>query len=64
VAGIVGLAIVAVAGYCVLAFELEGQQRRPVLPTFRRGRGRAAVIGSAEAAVDDVLHDAGVRQTT
>jgi hypothetical protein len=64
VAGIVGLVIVGAAIYCVLAFELEGQQRRPVLPTFRRGRGRAAVIGSAEAAVDDVLHDAGVRQTT
>jgi hypothetical protein len=48
----------------VLAFELEGQQRRPVLPTFRRGRGRAAMVGAADAALDDYLHDAGVRQTT
>jgi succinate-acetate transporter protein len=63
-AGIVGLVIVAGAAYAVLAFELEGQQRRPVLPTFRRGRGRAAVEGAADAAIDDVLHDAGVRQTT
>jgi hypothetical protein len=63
-AGISGLVVVAAAAYCVLAFELEGQQRRPVLPTLRRGRGRAAVLGAAEAAVDDVLHDAGVRQTT
>jgi hypothetical protein len=56
--------VVAVAGYCLRAFDLEGQQRRPVLPTFRRGRGRLAVLGSPDAAVDDVLHDAGVRQTT
>jgi succinate-acetate transporter protein len=64
VAGIVGLVVVAMAGYCVLAFELEGQQRRPVLPTFRRGRGRMALLGAADAAVDDVMHDPGVRQTT
>jgi uncharacterized protein len=63
-AGIVGLVVVAAAGYCVLAFELEGQQHRPVLPTFRRGRGRVALLGSADAAVDDVMHDPGVRQTT
>jgi succinate-acetate transporter protein len=63
-AGIIGLVVVAMAGYCLLAFELEGQQHRPVLPTFRRGRGRLAVLGSPDAAVDDVLHDAGVRQTT
>jgi succinate-acetate transporter protein len=63
-AGIIGLVVVAMAGYCVLAFELEGQQRRPVLPTFRRGRGRLALLGGANAAVDDVIHDAGVRQTT
>ena len=37
---------------------------RPVLPTFRRGRGRMALLGAADAAVDDVIHDAGVRQTT
>jgi uncharacterized protein len=38
--GIVGLVVTGMAGYCVLAFELEGQNRAPVLPTFRRGRGR------------------------
>ncbi|MGE5617392.1 MAG: hypothetical protein ACM3UX_00495 [Candidatus Woesearchaeota archaeon] len=64
VAGIVGLVVVGGAAYSALAFELEGQQRRPVLPTFRRGRGRAAVLGPVDAAVDDVFHDAGVRQTT
>jgi uncharacterized protein len=64
VAGLAGLLVVGGAAYCVLAFELEGQHRRPVLPTFRRGRGRAAVLGPADVAVDDVVHDAGVRQTT
>lgn len=64
VAGIAGLVVVAGAAYCALAFELEAQQRRPVLPTLRRGRGRVAVLGAADAAVDDVLHDPGVRQTT
>jgi hypothetical protein len=64
VAGITGLVVIAAAAYCALAFALEDQQRRPVLPTFRRGRGRAAVVGAAAEALDDVLHDPGVRQTT
>jgi hypothetical protein len=38
-----GLVVVALATYCVLAFELEGQERRPVLPTFRRARGAVAL---------------------
>lgn len=63
-AGIIGLVVCGAAAYCVLAFELEGQQHRPVLPTFRRGRARAAVLGAPELAVDDVVHDPGVRQTT
>lgn len=63
-AGILGLVLFGAAAYAVLAFELEGQQRRPVLPTFRRGRGRVAVLGTADAAVADVQHDPGVRQTT
>lgn len=63
-AGIVGLVVTGLAAYCALAFELEGQQHQPVLPTFRRGRARTALLGAAEAAVDDVVHDPGVRQTT
>ncbi len=63
-AGIIGLVVLAAAAYCALAFALEDQQRRPVLPTFRRGRGRAALMGAAATAVDDVAHDPGVRQTT
>jgi uncharacterized protein len=64
VAGIVGLVVVAVATYCVLAFELEGQQRRPVIPTFRRARGAVALSDGLRAQVDGVAHEPGVRQTT
>jgi succinate-acetate transporter protein len=63
-AGVVGLVVLGLAGYSVLAFELEGQQRKPVLPTFRRARGAAAVSNGASAQLDGVAHEAGVRQTT
>jgi uncharacterized membrane protein len=63
-AGIIGLVVVGGAAYAVLAFELEGEQRRPVLPTFRRGRGRLAVVGEPPAHVNGVVGDAGVRQST
>lgn len=64
ISGIVGLVITALAAYCLLAFELEGQSHAPVLPTFRRNRGAAAVRDGAGAQVDQVVHEAGVRQTT
>ncbi len=63
-AGILGLVVVGLAGYSVVAFELEGQERHPVLPTFRRGRGAAAVRAQAPAQVAEIGHEAGVRQTT
>jgi uncharacterized protein len=63
-AAITGLVVTAGAAYCALAFALEDQKRRPVLPTLRRGRGRAAVVGAPAEALDDVLHDPGMRQTT
>jgi succinate-acetate transporter protein len=64
IAGVGGLVVVVAAAYCALAFALEDQHRRPVLPTLRRGRGRAALVGAATEALDDLLHDPGVRQTT
>lgn len=64
IGGILGLVIVGLACYCVLAFELEGQHRAPVLPTFRRGRGAAAVRDDLGAQLDGLAHEAGVRQTT
>lgn len=60
IAGIVGLVVCAGAAYCVLAFELEGQQRRTVLPTLRRGRAELAMSGQ----LDGVAREPGVRQTT
>lgn len=63
-AGIAGLAVVAIASYCVLAFDLEGMQHRAVLPTLRRGRALDAVAGSPAATIDDVVHETGVRQMT
>jgi succinate-acetate transporter protein len=64
VAGIVGLVVCGLSGYAVLAFEIEGQRHRPVLPTFRIGVGRAAVAGGAAEQVQSVANEAGVRQTT
>ncbi len=64
VAGILGLVVSGAAGYCVLAFDLEGIYHRAVLPTLRRGRARAALTGNASTAVDDVVHEPGVRQIT
>jgi len=64
IAGVLGLVIAALATYAVLAFELEGQKLRPVLPTFRRGRGERAIAGDAAEQVTDMANEAGVRQTT
>jgi hypothetical protein len=63
-AGIIGLTVVGGAAYCVLAFELEGQKHRAVLPTFRRGPAAAATTQDPEAAIDGVLTEPGIRQTT
>ncbi|MGH2886316.1 MAG: hypothetical protein ACRDPA_27070 [Solirubrobacteraceae bacterium] len=63
-AGVCSLVVLGFAAYCVLAFELEGQQHKPVLPTFRRGRGAAAMSDGAQLALDGLAHEAGVRQTT
>lgn len=63
-AGILSLVVLGLAAYCVLAFELEGIRHQPVLPTFRRGRARTAVLGDPQAQVDGLTGEAGVRQTT
>ena len=62
--GIIGLGVVGIAVYCVLAFELEGQHHRTVLPTFRANSGTAAIRDGFTAQVDEVEHEAGVRLTT
>lgn len=63
-AGIAGLVLVGLAGYCVLAFELEGQAHRPVLPTLRRGSGRLPADVSSRGPVGAVEAEPGVRRTT
>jgi uncharacterized protein len=63
-ARIIGLIVAGIAAYCVLAFELEGIEHRPVLPTFRRGRGRAALLGPVEARLEGASSEPGVRQMT
>ena len=62
VAAVVGLVVSGAAAYAVLAFELEGQQRRPVLPTFRHGRGR--VSAESSDALEAIMREPGVRQTS
>jgi uncharacterized protein len=60
-AGWVGLALGALALYAALALELEGSERRTVLPLGRRGAGRAAVRGEGPLAPADLAAEAGVR---
>lgn len=63
-AGIIGLVVAGLAAYSVLAFELEGERHRPVLPTLRIGRGRAALMGDPATQIDGVTGEPGVRQMT
>lgn len=63
-AGVIGLVVLALAAYCVLAFELEGQRRDTVLPTFRRGMARLTVGAELGTEVAGVAREPGVRDTT
>jgi succinate-acetate transporter protein len=60
-AGIVGLALCALAVYTALAMALEESHRRTVLPLLRRKTGAAALTGNLARQVHDVEHEAGVR---
>jgi uncharacterized protein len=60
VSGIVGLAVVALAGYMVLALQLEESEDHAVLPTLRRGRALRDATERADG-VDGALHEPGVR---
>jgi succinate-acetate transporter protein len=62
-AGVAGLVVLGLAAYCVLAFGLEGQRRKPVLPTFRRAPTAVAAGDGVAAQLGGVAHEAGVRQT-
>jgi len=62
VAGIVGIALCAIAIYAALAMSLEDAAGRTRLPTGRRNRGRDAFEGVPGAQVAGVEHEAGVRK--
>jgi uncharacterized protein len=62
VAGAVGLAVVAVAGYTAWASEVEDTAGRPVLPTLRRGSARLAPEGDGERRIGDLEGEPGVRR--
>lgn len=61
-AGIVGLVLVAVCAYAILAMEIEALQRRTVLPLVRRGSGAAAMNQSLLEQSQRIEHEPGVRE--
>ena len=61
-AGVIGVILAALALYAGLAFEIESNSRRIVLPTGRRGEGRRAFTGDLGVQVRGVQHEAGVRE--
>src|SRR5690606_10919372 len=60
-AGIVGLALAALAAYAALAMALEDACHRTVLPVARRAAGRGAMSRGLDAQVAQIGHEAGVR---
>lgn len=60
--GAVGLCLGVVSLYATLAFELEDQKRKTMLPTLRHGRGADAMTGGLAEQVSMVANEAGVRQ--
>jgi uncharacterized protein len=61
-AGGLGVALAALALYAALAFEVEDQRRKTLLPTLRRGDGATAMTGGLAAQVDKAHNEAGVRK--
>ena len=61
-AGIVGLALFALAVYGAFAAELEDAQGETVLPLGRRMKGRLALDGSLDEQMKQAPNEPGVRQ--
>lgn len=57
-----GLLLALLALYAALAFELEDNRLRTVLPTLRRGKARVAVSGRPADELSGVWKEAGVRR--
>jgi len=62
--GIVGLVLAALALYAIVAFDLEGQARRPLLPTFRRRRATLTSGAGGPPGEDAIYAEPGVRQAS
>jgi uncharacterized protein len=62
IAGIVGLALAAIALYAATAAAYEAATKREVLPMGRRGRGLVATQGDMDQQLIDLRHEPGVRQ--
>lgn len=61
-AAIVGLGLVAAAGYVAFSLEVENLQRRTVLPVLRRGHGAEAMQGDLITQARRLDREAGVRE--
>ena len=61
-AGAIGLFLAAVALYAALAFELEDQRQRTILPVLRRDAAAAAMEPRLAPQLQGVENEAGVRQ--
>jgi hypothetical protein len=61
-AGVVGLAVVVMAGYTMFALSLESAHGRTVAPLGRRAEGATAMSEPLAGQVDAVEHEAGVRK--
>jgi uncharacterized protein len=61
-AGIVGLALCAVALYAAAAMALEDARRKTILPLGRRGPGRESVGGDFQSQLALLEREAGVRE--
>jgi hypothetical protein len=62
VAGVVGLVLVGLCAYALLALEMESLERRTVLPLLRRGSGAEAMTAGLDEQVQQIQHEAGVRE--
>ena len=62
VAGWTGVLLAAVSLYAAMAFELEGTDKRDVLPLWRRGAAASAVHDDEAEQLSDVAREPGVRK--
>lgn len=62
VAGWTGLLLAAVSVYAAMAFELEGTDKRDVLPLWRRGAAASAIHDDEAEQLREVAREPGVRK--